>query len=199
MTRAGVSQTERCSQHQHTEVILTPLIHHMSVYLSSTYGSVQSDFRWACVCVYAHIHVCVIWFGKNNYIGDQHETAIGAACFHWPHINLNLIHTRRQNRTGGTSIHMDTHISDAHTQAHPSREQPPITLLCQLPQLSMINPFSMGGQGDCTDKGWAEYHSGGFNPPPRRIHTNLHKHTYAREDCLQGFAQGLTCSSTWNL
>lgn len=41
---------------------------------------------------------------------------------HWPKTSLNLIHTRRQ-RTG----------KQAYTHSHPSRGQPPITPLCQLP------------------------------------------------------------------
>lgn len=103
--------------------------------------------------------VCVCRMAcKQNYISDQHKTAIGAACFHWPEISLNLIHTRRERMRGGGDTtfshkHTHTHISVTQTHAHPSRGQPPITLLCQLPQLSMINPFSMGSQEDCTDKG----------------------------------------------
>ena len=111
----------------------------------------------ATVCVRAC--VCAVWLGKHSYIRDQHKTAIGAACSYWPQISLNLIHTRRQEERwwwGGVHTFSHRHArTHTHTQthAHPSRGQPPITLLCQLPQLSMINPFSMGGQQDCTDKG----------------------------------------------
>ncbi len=45
MTKAGKSQSER-DVLSITEVIVTLLLlHHMSVYLSVTYVSVQSDFR----------------------------------------------------------------------------------------------------------------------------------------------------------
>lgn len=91
-----------------------------SVYLSITYVSVQSDFRrvcvYACVCVY--IHVCAVWLGKQNYISDQHKTAIGGACFHWPQISLNLIHTRRQRTGGGGG---DNTYPHGHTQTHTYR------------------------------------------------------------------------------
>lgn len=50
---------------------------------------------------------------------------------------------------GATYIHT---LISKHTHTHSSKGQAPITLACQPPQLSMINPFSMAGQQHCTDK-----------------------------------------------
>lgn len=88
----------------------------MSIYLSTTYMHVPSDFR--CVCLFVCVAVCGLVNRLNNYITDQHESAIGGACFHWPQISLNLIHTRRQKRTRGR-LHVFTHTHTGHRPIHP--------------------------------------------------------------------------------